>query len=494
MQRPGFTLGIPKRWALLAIIAALLAATAAVVIFNAQTALTRASRTAASAQNLRFTLTAFDPHPFAITFEPVASTPAYTTGTFFAGNLYLAGVSGLTILAPDGTLQHILRTGIELPVAPITALAPARLRNATEPDLLIATAGTGLLLLTPQPNANPTLRQLLPADPDLRTLTTLLPLATGELLLGTAHHGLLLYNGANLTAVPLANAPATLDITALAATDSASYLVGTRKDGVFYSHAGTIEHANHLPDDQVESIAVEGNQAYVGTPTGTSVFLLTAPEFKPTRILAPGTFAHALNVSNGQLNIGTLDQGIQQIPLAIRPHLHRISAIIPATSAQRIDAFIPTPDALYTIADGALTPDTSTETRSAPNALTDRNISALAFAPDGTLYIGFFDHGLDELAPDNTLHHLEDDHLFCINRLALDPTKHTIAAATANGLVLFDAQGTHAPNPHPPRRPHLGPRHRHRLHPHPAPRSPPPPASPFSTPPAPRVSTPFRAL
>ena len=436
MQRPRLTLGRTKRWALLAIPAALLAALAAIVIFNAQRTLTRATRNAASAHNLRFTLTPLDPHPPAITFEPVASTPAYTTGTFFAGSLYLAGASGLTILAPDGTPQRTLRTGIELPVAPITALTSARLRGATDPELLLTTAGAGLLVLTPQLNAAPTLHQLLPADPDLRNLTTLLPLATGELLLGTAHHGLLLYNGATLTAIT----PSNLEVTSLAAVDSASYLVGTRNAGLFYTHAGITDHAdttNGLPDNQVESIAVENRQAYVGTPTGTAVFSLSAPEFQPAHIYLPGVFAHTLNVSRDELTVGTLDQGIRQIPLATRPHIHPISAVLESTSTQRIDAIIPTPEALYTIADGAL----ATETHSTQTTLTDRNISALAFTPDGTLYIGFFDHGLDELTPGNTLHHLEDDHLFCINRLALDPTKHTIAAATANGLVLFDSQG-----------------------------------------------------
>ena len=54
---------------------------------------------------------------------------------------------------------------------------------------------------------------------------------------------------------------------------------------------------------------------------------------------------------------------------------------------------------------------------------------------DGSLYVGFFDHGLDILSPDaSRIRHQEDDHLFCINRLALDPVRHTMAAATANGL------------------------------------------------------------
>jgi ligand-binding sensor domain-containing protein len=34
---------------------------------------------------------------------------------------------------------------------------------------------------------------------------------------------------------------------------------------------------------------------------------------------------------------------------------------------------------------------------------------------------------------------LEDDHLFCVNRIAQDPTRGSTAVATANGLVLFSS-------------------------------------------------------
>ena len=57
--------------------------------------------------------------------------------------------------------------------------------------------------------------------------------------------------------------------------------------------------------------------------------------------------------------------------------------------------------------------------------------------------MGYFDHGLDVLSHtgDGSALHREDDHLFCINRIAVDPRRKTMAVATANGLVLFDAQG-----------------------------------------------------
>ncbi len=461
MRRPRTTL-LQARYArplLITLPALLVLAAAAFIILPAHRALTRAALSVRTAHQLPFTVQPVDLSATHTAFEPVASTPDYTTAALFDGQLYLAGPSGLSIFNANGTPQATLRPGIELPVAPITTLVSARIRGASEPQLLAPTAGAGLLLLEPNPHARPAIHQLLPADPESRDLTAILPLATGDLLLGTRHRGVLLYHGATLTPLPVPLPEvdtSNLQITALAAVDAASYLIGTRNSGVFYVHAGTVDHADAasgLPDNQVEAIAVENSHAYIGTPIATADFDLTAPTFRPTRTLAEGLFAHTLSADAQTLTVGTLDQGIQQISLGTQAHLRRtsISSAVRTQQTGRIDALLPTPEALYALADGALMrrdgntwqpalPPTAAATLAA--TLADRNISALAFAPDGTLYIGFFDRGLDELRPDATIRHLEDDHLFCVNRLALDPTRQTIAAATADGLVLFDAEGT----------------------------------------------------
>ncbi|WP_158787269.1 hypothetical protein [Granulicella sp. L46] len=457
---PSGGLGKSRRLLLLFIPLVLLLAAALVVVFSARRALHRATQAAATADQLAFNLQTLDSSSNlarSLGAETVASRPSYNSGVFFLGNLYLGGPSGLTILRGDGTPRFRLRCGFELPVAPIDGVTSGRLRGTSDPQLLLATAGAGLLLLEPQSNSSPTLHQLLPKDTEARDLTAVLPLADGDVLLGTRRRGVLLYNGATLMPfrfnLPGVNA-ATLQVTALAAIDSASFLIGTRNSGVFYVHAGTVDHANSgsgLPDDQVESLAITRGpgppRAFVGTPVGTAEFDLAAPSFRPTRLLAQGTFSHSLVVDQRQLIIGTLDQGIQQIPLDSTPSLRRVSISTgPASpSLQRVGAFLTEPDALFALADGTLlrregsawTPALSPE----PSTLADANISALAFAPDGTLYVGFFDHGVDLLSPDGAVRHIEDDHLFCINRLVIDPERHTMDAATADGLVLFDAQG-----------------------------------------------------
>jgi ligand-binding sensor domain-containing protein len=442
---------------LLAIPAAVLVVFTSICLFQAHRTLRRAAESSASPDNLAFTLQPLDlgaVQAAGVGVEPVASAPSFNHGVYFAGDFYLTGRAGVEVLAPDGTLRRTLRTGIELPVAPVAGIVSGRLRGGSAPELLLATAGAGLLVLQPNGAAAPTLRQLLPVDPEARDLTALLPLPTGDLLLGTRQRGALLYNGVTLSqlrfTLPEIDS-ARLQINALADVDAASFLIGTRNQGVFYAHAGTVERAalaDGMPDGQVESLAVAGRRAFAGTPLGVAEFDLNQPGFRPARTLAPGVFAHAMSLREGQLDLGTLDEGIRQVPLENGPRLRPAAFLISHADEenQRVDAFLSGPDALYALADGGLLRRGSSGWEPAlPPAtpsLSDRNISALAFAPDGTLYVGFFDHGIDQLSPQGAIRHLEDDHLFCINRLVLDPVRQTIAAATADGLVLFDDKGS----------------------------------------------------
>ena len=451
----------------------------AFAFFRAQRTLTESIADARTAHQIPFIQTTLDlTNAHGQAFEPIASASSFTSGAVFAGGLALAGPSGLSLFAPGGPLRRTLRTGLELPVAPITQLATGTLRGAVAPQLFAVSAGAGLFILTVNSAGAPTVQQFLPASTELRDLTEILPLPAGDLLLGTRRHGVLRFDGANLT--PLAftlsgTDSAALEVTALASPQTASVLIGTRNQGLFFLHAGTVQHsdpASGLPDLQIDSLAVANGKAYAGTPQGIAEFDLAAllpgqVSFRPARVLAASLFGHALATSATQLTIGTLDQGIVPVPLGTRPRLRQTSISLPLSpaslSTQRIDAFFSAPAGpLYALADGRLLVRASSHwTPALPPApapaLTDRNISALTFDSEGRLFVGFFDRGLDILNPDilnpdtlapdtphpraaQPIRHLEDDHLFCINRLALDPMRHTVAAATANGLVLFDAQ------------------------------------------------------
>ena len=98
---------------------------------------------------------------------------------------------------------------------------------------------------------------------------------------------------------------------------------------------------------------------------------------------------------------------------------------------------------------GRAVPDRS---RGAPNGrrcwppdearLADRNISALAPDGNGHLWIGYFDRGLDILdSRAGRARHIEDDVVFCVNRIVHDRERERTAVATSNGLVMFSTGG-----------------------------------------------------
>ena len=74
--------------------------------------------------------------------------------------------------------------------------------------------------------------------------------------------------------------------------------------------------------------------------------------------------------------------------------------------------------------------------------LTDRDVSALLMASDGRLWVGYFDRGLDILSATGTaVEHVENEHVFCVNRIVEETRQGAIAVATANGLVIFNRDG-----------------------------------------------------
>jgi ligand-binding sensor domain-containing protein len=78
-----------------------------------------------------------------------------------------------------------------------------------------------------------------------------------------------------------------------------------------------------------------------------------------------------------------------------------------------------------------------------PTLLSDRNISALAADGEGRLWVGYFDRGLDVLeAGGGRSTHVENEHVFCVNRIWPEPKTSTVAVATANGLVRFGRTGS----------------------------------------------------
>ncbi len=168
-------------------------------------------------------------------------------------------------------------------------------------------------------------------------------------------------------------------------------------------------------------------------------------------MLAPGVLATALLATPTQLYVGSEDQGVIVIPLEGRrpnPNLPNPN-LAPGMKLAEVRQLFTSGDAVFAVARNGLYRMSAHAfgwqrvLEAGATVLTDRNISALAADATGRLWVGYFDRGLDLLASDNSrARHVEDEHVFCINRILPDTKTGAIDVATANGLVRFDDSGS----------------------------------------------------
>ena len=430
-----------KRASVVRVRAAIAAALSAAVLFGV-TVIWRSSQAIRSAtEQVRAE------HEFAITvqpyapaanlgFEVVSSPQVFLQEARFQDHLYIAGPAGLLEYEPDGVLLRQYSVGSDLPGSPIVALAQAVLPDSREPELLVATASEGILAFNGR-----AFRQILPASGEARGINAILPVPSGHLLIGTRKRGVLIYDGKKISI--LHPALDGMHVTVLAG-DESDLWVGTLNRGVIHFHGGqaeTFTEDQGLPDSDVQSLAVAGEKTYVGTVSGVAVF----DDSRLSHVLAPGVFATALFSTSTDLYVGSEDEGVLVIPLAGRrpnPSLGQGSELA------EVRQLFNSGGAVFAVARNGLyrmKPHGFGWERvlaSGRSVLSDRNISALATDASGQLWIGYFDRGLDLLAPDeHRVRHVEDEHVFCINRILPDAKTGAINVATANGLVRFNDSG-----------------------------------------------------
>src|SRR5258708_6503267 len=400
----------PRRAAAVLGIAVVFAGLVAGGIWQIERALRETGRKIAAGQNIAIVTRPFvaEPNPG---FEALSTPANFRSAAVFNGRFYLAGPGGLFVYSNDGSLLHIFHPGIDLPAAPLGQLATATLADSNGPELLVATSGEGVLAFDGR-----RFRQIRSTASEARDITTLLPLASGRLLLGTAKCGLLVFDGKSLQRFH----PTTTNIyvTALAGTESDLW-IGTLDRGVLHWRGGraeTISEANGLPDARVESIAVDGSTTYVATPTGVA----EVHDDKVSRVLAAGTYAHAVLPDSGALYVGQLEGSILKVNdaagnghsifrRAIAAHFDAHPQPQPGIDAQErmdlpIDQLIRVGGARYAVkGDQLLRLEPGGQWREALRAgdamLADRNISALMVASDGRIWVGYFYRGLDTLPP-----------------------------------------------------------------------------------------------
>jgi len=423
------------RWRYVIAIGLILAvASASVVFWQARRALESATSEVQSAGDLGFTIHRIA--PVHSDFEWISAPAAFSSAASFKGEFFLCGASGLFEYDSHGTLIKHYRPGNELPSTPLLRLTTGVLKDARTPELLILTVGEGVLAFN-----GTDFRQIAPADSDARTVTSILPLSSGDLLLGTRKRGVLVYDGQKLRGFH--PSLSSLHVTELAG-DEGDLWIGTQDQGVVHwraGHAETFGESDGMPDRQVFSLAVANGRAYAGTAAGIAEFV----DGRFVRVLAPKLFARTLHVMRSALLVGS-SNGITEID----PEARRLNALLlPASSGvadvQQIfvegnTVYAVTPAGLYLRE--ARHNDWRRVLSREGTLLADRNISALALDRSNRLWVGYFDRGLDVFDPGlRNVHHIEDDNLFCVNRIVPNPAEGAVAVATANGLVLFDQLG-----------------------------------------------------
>lgn len=366
--------------------------------------------------------------------EPIPAIPHFHDVALFQNNVAVSASAGLFLYDRNGVLIHSYRSGLELPPAELGSMSTGVVAGSSKRELFITTRGEGLLAFD-----GLRFRQILPSDPALRNITAVLALGSGRVLIGTDRHGLLVFDGQRIA--PFHPRLKSSHITALAGTDGDLW-IGTLADGLFHDRGGEIEELRSaLPDPQVLSVACADASCYAGTALGVVEFR----DGRRFRTLANGFFARAIALNSDALHIGTEDEGILEVPLASRA-VAPVPANDDALSAPilrltRLEA------ELYAVTQDALLQYNSAVHRWQPvltssgTVMTDRNVAAMDLS-NGRLWIGYFDRGLDIMeATAQHATHLEDDTLFCINRIAADTEHARTAVATSNGLVLFDSSG-----------------------------------------------------
>ncbi|HWB83523.1 MAG TPA: hypothetical protein VG675_05255 [Bryobacteraceae bacterium] len=366
--------------------------------------------------------------------EPIPATPEFRDLAAYHDEIAVSARAGLFLYDRNGTLLHLYRAGIDLPPAELGAMSMGIISGSAAPELFIATHGEGLLVFN-----GSSFRQILPADSDLHTITSVLVLGSGRVLLGTERRGVLVFDGRQLA--PFHSRLKSEHITALAGTDGDLW-IGTLAHGVFHYRAGQIEElADALPDPQVLSLSVQGGSAYVGTPLGVVEFR----EGQRIRPLADGFFARAVARNGDALYIGTEDEGIVPVPLQSQPAPPAAAALEGDTPPIPIFRLVNVEGRVYAVGSDAIYGYDAARARWQPlltagrSLMASRNVASLALSA-GRLWIGYFDRGLDvvDAGFEHAVHH-ENDTLFCINRIVSDGEQGRTAVATANGLVLFDS-------------------------------------------------------
>jgi ligand-binding sensor domain-containing protein len=279
-----------------------------------------------------------------------------------------------------------------------------------------------------------------------------------ELLIGTLDGGLLEFDGAKF--VRRLNAATGADfsrVTALLASASRTY-IGTQDKGLYVWREAQIERfgtTEGLPSMRVTGLAVLPTDESIAIATDFgAVALNDANQIKELTKQANIT---SLAVSGGRLWAGLFSGGVIEIKSGNGDSLQKVpDAGLQATDAGQLKA-IPTnvyasDGKLFALTtEGAFERDAEarnsafenlTSANSSDRTLTNAHITSLALDDATNLWIGYFDKGVDIIAPETRerLSHIEDERLREVNFIAINKGDGRAFIATSRGLVQLDSR------------------------------------------------------
>ena len=341
------------------------------------------------------------------------------------GKIYAATSNGLVVFSTGGKqLEHW--TALDgLPSGDLTSLA------VDHDSLWIGTSDAGWIHFS---NTNWT--HFLPANIQQRSIHSLLATQQQTLLVGT-DAGIL--TGTDNDFQPFLPELQKQKITSLSG-DAHNLCIGTFAHGLYTYSGGVFQNhatAQGLQDPYVTDVELTPDGCYVSTPSGSQI--LKEKKFYP---LAKNLFVTSFAIDTPLLWVATRDRGVI-------PFNNQYSAANQArTSAlrRRSPTVVKKVGAILLAASGSqisfLDNNEWRNWNATDSVLSDVNVSSLLRLPNGELWIGYFDRGLDILSPAGELvTHLSDETLFCINHLSSD-SDGRVYVSTSNGLVVFQPDRT----------------------------------------------------
>ena len=340
----------------------------------------------------------------------------------FQEKIYAATSNGLVVFGTDGRKIDQYTPLEGFPSTDLTSIA------VFQDTLWIGTADSGLIRL--KSNKWSHFQPSLQAD---RSIHSLLATSQGTLLAGT-ENGVLKIEDNKLT--HFLPALKSQKVTSLSGNDD-RICIGTFESGLYTYEAGVLEQystTQGLTDPYVTQVSATTDGCYVSTASGVQIL-----ETKKFRTLAKNLFATSFAIEAPILWIATRDRGV--IPINT---LRSAATPVARTSAlqRRSSAVVKKVDTTILLSSGSeisyLENGKEWRTWSKPDSLFhDGNVSALLKARNGELWVGYFDRGLDILSSSrDSVTHLSDDTLFCVNHISEDQTGR-VYVSTANGLVIF---------------------------------------------------------